>query len=96
MKRSSEGNEIIYKMLSENLESTAKSTANQIALLESIVNSIKELNVNQFSNSSRLDESIQSLANIATSQHKTMKQLLEVQKQNQEVAENFSQTSVKS
>ena len=88
MKRSSEGNEIIYKMLSENLESTAKSTSNQIALLESIVNSIKELNINQFSNSSKLDESIQSLANIATSQHKTMKQLLEIQKQNQGLMEN--------
>lgn len=96
MKRSSEGNEIIYKMLSENLESTAKSTANQIALLESVVNSIKELNVNQFSNSSTLDESIQSLANIATSQHKTMKQLLEIQKQNQELAENLPKTSLKS
>ncbi len=96
MKRSSEGNEIIYKMLSENLESTAKSTANQIALLESIVNSIKELNVNQFSTSSTLDESIQSLANIATSQHKTMKQLLEAQQHKQELAENFSKTSVKS
>ncbi len=88
MKRSSEGNEIIYKMLSENLESTAKSTSNQIALLESIVNSIKELNINQFSNSSKLDESIQSLANIATSQHKTMRQLLEIQKQNQGLMEN--------
>ncbi len=96
MRRSSEGNEIIYKMLSENLESTTKTTANQIALLESIVNSIKELNVNQFSNSSRLDESIQALANIATSQHKTMKQLLETQKQNQELVENLSQPSVKS
>ena len=92
MKRSSEGNEIIYKMLSGNLDSTAKSTANQIALLESVVNSIKELNVNQFSNSSTLDESIQSLANIATSQHKTMKQLLEIQKQNQESMENLAQT----
>ncbi len=96
MRRSSEGNEIIYKMLSENLESTTKSTSNQIALLESIVNSIKDLNVNQFSNSSKLDESMQSLANIATSQHKTMKQLLEAQKQNQELVENLSQTSVKS
>jgi len=92
MKRSSEGNEIIYKMLSENLESTAKSTSNQIALLESIVNSIKELNINQFSNSSTLDESIQSLANIATSQHKTMKQLVDIQKQNQESMENLAQT----
>ena len=96
MKRSSEGNEIIYKMLSENLESTAKSTANQIALLESIVNSIKELNINQFSNSSTLDESIQSLANIATSQHKTMKQLVEIQKENQESMSSNSQASVKS
>ncbi len=92
MKRSSEGNEIIYKMLSENLESSAKSTSNQIALLESIVNSIKELNINQFSNSNKLDESIQSLANIATSQQKTMKQLVEIQKQNQESIENLSQT----
>lgn len=91
IKRSTEGNEIIYKMLSENLESSAKSTSNEIALLESIVNSIKELNINQFSTSNTLDESIQSLANITTSQHKTMKQLLELQKQNQEMMENFTQ-----
>ena len=90
IKRSTEGNEIIYKMLSENLESSAKSTANQIALLESVVNSIKELNINQFSNSTTLDESIQSLANITTSQYKTMKQQLEVQQQNQELMEDFT------
>lgn len=94
MKRSSEGNEIIYKMLSENLEFTAKSTSNQIALLESIINAIKELNINQFSNSNKLDESIQSLANIATSQQKTMKQLVDIQKQNQESIETISQTLV--
>lgn len=89
VKQSTEGNEVIYKMLSENLESSAKSTANQIALLESVVNSIKELNINQFSNSTTLDESIQSLSNITTSQYKTIKQQLQLQQQNQELMENF-------
>jgi biopolymer transport protein ExbB/TolQ len=89
LRKSAEGNEVVYKMLSENFDATNKSTGNEIALLESIVNSIKELNINQFSNSNTLDESIQSLANIATSQTKTMKQLLDVQKQNQETMEKF-------
>ena len=89
LRKSAEGNEVVYKMLSENFDATNKSTGNEIALLESIVNSIKELNINQFSNSNTLDESIQSLANIATSQTKTMKQLLDIQKQNQETMEKF-------
>lgn len=89
LKKSTEGNEVVYKMLSENFESLNKSTGNQLALLESVVNSIKELNINQFSNSNTLDESIQGLANIATSQNKTMKQFLDLQKQNQELMEKF-------
>ncbi|MCK9233643.1 MAG: hypothetical protein M0O98_00480 [Acholeplasmataceae bacterium] len=89
LRKSAEGNEVVYKMLSENFEANNKSTGNEIALLESIVNSIKELNINQFSNSNTLDESLQSLANIATSQNKTMKQLVEIQKQNQENMEKF-------
>lgn len=89
LKKNAEGNEVVYKMLSENFDATNKSTGNEIALLESIVNSIKELNINQFSNSNTLDESIQSLANIATSQNKTMKQLVDLQKQNQELMEKF-------
>jgi biopolymer transport protein ExbB/TolQ len=89
LKKSTEGNEVVYRMLSENFESLNKSTGNQLALLESVVNSIKELNINQFSNSNTLDESIQGLANIATSQNKTMKQFLDLQKQNQELMEKF-------
>lgn len=92
LKKSAQSNEVVYKMLSESMESNSKSTSNEIALLESIVNSIKELNINQFSNSNTLDESIQGLANIATSQHKTMKQLVEMQKQNQELMQNFVET----
>lgn len=89
LKKSAEGNEVVYKMLSENFEASNKSTGNEIAILESIVNAIKELNINQFSNSNTLDESIQSLANIATSQNKTLKQLVDLQKQNQETMEKF-------
>ena len=89
LQKSTQGNEVVYKMLSDNMSSAAKTTGNEIALLESIVNSIKELNINQFSNSSTLDDSIQSLSNIASSQHKTMKQLVEIQKQNQNTLESF-------
>ncbi|WP_419769941.1 MAG: hypothetical protein ACNI3C_11470 [Candidatus Marinarcus sp.] len=91
-KRSAEGNEVAYKMLSENLDTSSKAANNQIALLENVVNSIKELNINQFSNTNTLDESIQSLANIATSQNKATKQLLDLQKQNQDMMQTFVET----
>lgn len=89
LRKSAEGNEIVYKMLSENLNATTKASGNEVAMLESLVNAVKELNINQYSNSNMLDESIQGLANIATSEHKTIKQLLELQKENQELMQQF-------
>lgn len=85
LKKSTQGNEVVYKMLSENLSQTTKASGNEIAMLESLVNAVKELNINQYSNSNMIDESIQGLSNIATSEHKTMKQLLELQKENQDL-----------
>jgi biopolymer transport protein ExbB/TolQ len=89
MKKGAQSNEVVYKMLSENLNATTKASGNEIAMLESLVNAVKELNINQYSNSNMLDESIQGLANIATNEHKTMKQLLDLQKQNQELMQQF-------
>lgn len=89
MKKSAQSNEVVYKMLSENLNATTKASGNEIAMLESLVNAVKELNINQYSNSNMLDESIQGLSNIATNEHKTMKQLLDLQKQNQEMMQQF-------
>lgn len=89
LSKSFQSNEIVYKMLSENLNTTAKASGNEVAILESLVSAVKELNINQYSNANMLDESLQSLANIATSEHKTMKQLLEIQKQNQETIEKL-------
>jgi hypothetical protein len=89
IKKSAQSNEVVYKMLSENLNATTKASGNEIAILESLVNAVKELNINQYSNSNMLDESIQGLSNIATNEHKTMKQLLDLQKQNQEMMQQF-------
>ena len=89
VKRSTETDEVLFKTLSENLESNSKVATNQIVLLEGINNSIKELNINQYTNSNTLDESLQSLANIATSQNKNIKQLLDLQKQNYELMQNM-------
>ena len=89
VRRSTEMEEILFKTLSENLESNSKVATNQIVLLEGINNSIKELNINQYTNSNTLDESLQSLANIATSQNKNIKQLLDLEKQNYELMQNM-------
>lgn len=62
MKKSAQSNEVVYKMLSENLNATTKASGNEIAMLESLVNAVKELNINQYSNSNMLDESIQGLS----------------------------------
>jgi len=89
VRKSTEMEEVLFKTLSENLESNSKVATNQIVLLEGINNSIKELNINQYTNSNTLDESIQSLANIATSQNKNIKQLLDLEKQNYELMQNM-------
>ncbi len=51
-------------------------------LLEDVVNNLRELNVNQFSNASMMEESLQEISNVIMAEHRTVKRTLALQEDN--------------
>lgn len=81
MEKYNKSNEVVYKMLSQSVEDGAKSAKDQGMLFENISSSLKELNINQFSSSMKMEESLQDISNVMIGEHRTIKQLLSVQEQ---------------
>ncbi|UTJ07802.1 hypothetical protein [Arcobacter roscoffensis] len=83
--KSNKSNEEIYKVISDNLSSSNKNDEKETMLLEDIVNNLRELNVNQFSNASMMEESLQEISNVIMSEHRTMKKNLELQEESNKI-----------
>lgn len=84
MEKYNKSNEVVYKMLSQSVEDGARSSRDQTMLFENISSSLKELNINQFSSSTRMEESLQDISNVMIGEHRTLKQLLAMQEQTNE------------
>lgn len=80
--KSNKSSEDIYNLITENLSNTNKSTEKESVLLESVVNNLRELNVNQFSNASMMEESLQEISNVILAEHRTVKKSLLLQEEN--------------
>jgi hypothetical protein len=80
--KSNKSSEDIYNLITENLSNANRSTEKESILLESVVNNLRELNVNQFSNASMMEESLQEISNVIMAEHKTMKKSLLLQEDN--------------
>lgn len=85
MEANNKSSEVVFKMLSKNFEKSDESLENQMALLEGIANSLKELNINQYTSTSTMEESLQEISNVILSEHKTMKKMLLAQEENNRV-----------
>ncbi len=75
----------MYSVISNNLVQSNSSKEKEKILLEGILNNLKELNVNQFSNSAMMEESLQDISNIIMAEHKTMKKTLSLQEDNNKI-----------
>ncbi|PLY07437.1 MAG: hypothetical protein C0625_04475 [Arcobacter sp.] len=82
LEKSNKSSEDIYNLITENLTNTNRSTEKESVLLESVVNNLRELNVNQFSNASMMEESLQEISNVILAEHRTVKKSLLLQEEN--------------
>ncbi len=85
LEKSNKSSEDIYNLITENLSNTNRSTEKESVLLESVVNNLRELNVNQFSNASMMEESLQEISNVILAEHRTVKKSLALQEENNKI-----------
>lgn len=85
MEKYNKSNEAIFGMLNDSIDKNNTSSENQMTVLEDISNGLKELNINQFSNANMLEESLQEISGATMSENKTIKQMIQLQQQNNEL-----------
>ncbi|MCD4758284.1 MAG: hypothetical protein K8R39_08435 [Arcobacteraceae bacterium] len=85
MEKYNKSNEAMFGMLSESIDNGNETTQKQMTVLENISNGLKELNINQFSNANIMEESLQEVSGAIMNENKTMKKMLELQQQNNEM-----------
>lgn len=81
LEKSNKSSEDIYNLITENLSRSNSDMKKESALLETIANSLRELNVNQFSNASVMEESLQEISNVILAEHRTLKKSLTLQEE---------------
>lgn len=83
--KSNQYSEEMYKTISESVNNSNRSSEKESLLLEDVVNNLRELNVNQFSNASMMEESLQEISNVIMAEHRTMKRTLALQEENNKI-----------
>ena len=73
--------ELIYKQLTKYLEETNKSNQKESLIFDNLASSLKDLNVNQFNMTSTLEDAIDRVTNTISSEHRTLKLLLNTQEE---------------
>ena len=95
IKTANQSSELIFKKVVEGLEESNKSNKDEAALFEAISTSLKELNVNQFSSTSTLEDALETVSNSILSEHRTLKQLSSLQEENNKALNNLVAISKK-
>lgn len=82
MEHSNNLSQNMFKKIADRLEQTVSNTDNESALLRNLVEVMKESNVNQYSSSKLIEESLQEISTVILSEHKTIKKSLVLQEEN--------------
>ncbi|WP_108064232.1 hypothetical protein [Poseidonibacter lekithochrous] len=82
LEKANQNSEDLYSAINDNLNNNNRSTEKESMLLEDVVNNLRELNVNQFSNASMMEESLQEISNVIMAEHRTVKRTLALQEDN--------------
>ncbi|PHR71055.1 MAG: hypothetical protein COA66_10050 [Arcobacter sp.] len=69
----------MYTLLNEQLTKKSLSGEKEVLLFENMLNNLRELNVNQFSSTSIMEESLNEISNVIIAEHSTIKQSIEAQ-----------------
>ena len=81
LSNSNKSSELIYKQLTKYLEETNKSNQKESLIFDNLASSLKDLNVNQFNMTTTLEDAIDRVTNTISSEHRTLKLLLNTQEQ---------------
>lgn len=82
MERSNQISQEMFNKIADKLEHTVSKTDNESVLLKNMIEIMKESNVNQYSNSKLIEESLQEISSVILSEHKTIKKSLIIQEEN--------------
>jgi hypothetical protein len=82
MERSNQISQDMFGKIAEKIEQTVNRTDNESILLKNLIEVMKESNVNQYSSSKLIEESLQEISTVILSEHKTIKKSLLVQEEN--------------
>ncbi len=81
LEESNRSTQEMFSTMISNVDNNTKSIDNESVLLENMLTTLKELNVNQYSNINIMEESLQEISNVILAEHKTMKQSLKLQEE---------------
>ncbi len=85
MENNNKANESMFGMLTDSIDNSSINSQNEMNVLETISGSLKELNINQFSNTNMMEESLQEISDTILIQNKSIKQMIELQDKNNQM-----------
>ena len=95
IKIANQSSELIFKQVVKGLEESNKANKAEVVLFENIATSLKELNINQFSTASAMEDALEAVSNSILSEHRTLKQLVSLQEENNKALDNLISISKK-
>ncbi len=85
MEKNNKANEAMFGMLTDSIDNNSINSQNEMDVLERISSSLKEANINQFSNTNMMEESLQEISDTIIVQNKSIKQMIELQDKNNQM-----------
>jgi len=82
VERSSQISQDMFSKIADKLEQTVNKTDSESILLKNLIEVMKESNVNQYSSSKLIEESLQEISTVILSEHKTIRKSLVLQEEN--------------
>ena len=80
--KANQSTELIFKQVALGLEDSKRANEQQAVLFESIASALKDLNVNQYSSTTTLEDALENVTSSIISEHKSLKQLVALQEEN--------------
>lgn len=80
--KANQSTELIFKQVALGLENSKIADEQQAVLFESIASALKDLNVNQYSSTTTLEDALENVTSSIISEHKSLKQLVALQEEN--------------
>lgn len=92
MERSNQISQEMFNKIADKLDNAGSKTDNESILLKNMIEIMKESNVNQYANAKLIEESLQEISSVILSEHKTIKNSLALQEENNRLLQDLVNT----